>query len=461
MKTELLRIENLFGSYIERVILDQVAFSIFKGDMVCLFGFNNSGKTTIVNILSGEIEGKWRKNIYYCGLPVSLDSKEDAHRIGVYCVSSQSKLFRNLSISENLFLINMPWNQRLDANYIPTNLCTAEILKKYKIDISPTELVSNLTEAEQCLIEIIMAVNARANLIVLDCMPAFSSSASLAQLKNLLYMLREEGISILYTCDTLNKDMLFSDRMIILRKGLKVKELTGPVYNLREISLFATGFKPDYAIQSEKKLDTPVLMNLKNVNLNGTNFSLDICRCETLGIHHDNKEVLFEFSNALKDGNLSCSDILMNGSHVSSFSLAKWMKKKSCVVSDLSSDMCIFPNLSILENITIGIPWHGFISGKIEELVYAENKKLIDTAERCRLNGSDSSTINIAIFVRRLQLQKVELVVFLKPEMGLDPVSQNKMFLEISTLNDYGITVLILSNELGAIASVCNRIVSI
>lgn len=461
MKTELLRIENLYGSYVERVILDQVAFSIFTGEIVCLFGFNNSGKTTIVNILSGEIEGKWRKNIYYCGLPITLDSKDDAHRIGIYCISSQSKLIDNLSISENLYIINTPWYKRMDANYLPINQHAANILKKYEIDISPTENVSNLSEAQRCLIEIVMAANSDANFIVIDCMPAFSSPASLAQLKNLLFMLRKEGISILYTCDTLNTYMLFSDRIIILRKGLKVKEFIGPAYNLKDISLFATGYEHNYAIKSEKKMDTPVLLGLNNVDLNGRNFSLKIYQSETVGLHNVNKDVLYSFAGSFINGYLSCDEILLDGCLISSLSLAKWMKKKSCIVPELSTDACIFPNLSILENITVGIPRRGFIGTKIEELVYEENKDLINAAERGRMNGSNSATINIAIFVRRLQLQKVELVIFLKPEMGLDPVSQNKIFLEISTLNKYGIAVLILSNDLSAIASVCNRIVSI
>ena len=461
MKTELLRIENLYGCYVERVILDQVAFSIFTGEIVCLFGFNNSGKTTIVNILSGETDGKWRKNIYYCGLPITLDSKEDAHRIGIYCISSQSKLFDNLSISENLHIINTPWYKRMDANYLPINQHSADILKKYEIDVSPTEIVSNLSAARRCLIEIVMAANSHANFIVIDCMHAFSSPASLAQLKNLLFMLRKEGISILYTCDTLNNDMLFSERIIVLRKGLKVKEFIGPEYNLKNISLFATGYEHNFVIKGEKKLDTPILLDLKNVNLNGKNFSLEIYQGETVGLQHVNKDVLYSFVSSFTNGYLSCNEILLDGFNISSSSLAKWMKKKSCIVPDLSSDMCIFPNLSILENITIGIPRRGFIGGKIEELVYNENKKLIDAAEHCRISGSNSPTINIAIFIRRLQLQKVDLVMFLKPEMGLDPISQNNIFLEISTLNKYGIAVLILSNELSAIASVCSRIVSI
>jgi len=461
VKTELFRIENLYGSYLDNMILDQVAFSIFAGEIVCLFGFNNSGKTTIVNILSGEINGTWHKNAYYCGSPIKLKTKEEARYIGIYCVSSYSKLLDNLSVAENLYITNAQWYKLMYPNYSPIYYNSLQILKDYNIDISPAEPVAHLSKAQRFLIEIVIAAHLGASLIVIDCLTAFSSPSDLDQLTKLLFMLRKSGISILYTCDTLNPDMLFSDRMIVLRNGHKVKEFTGPDYDLSRISVYATGFEHKLIKKNEKKPDGKIILELNHLHFETCNFSMDVCRGETIGIYHNNEDFLYRFAKAFGAGRFSCDKIVLNNSSVSVSGLVKWMKKKLCIIPDLSTAVCIFPNLSILENITIGIPRHGLIGKNIEEIVYNENKDLIDTAEYCSLSGSISPAINAAILVRRLQLQKVEMVMFIKPEMGLDPSSQNNVLLEITSLNKYGISVLILSNELNAISPVCSHIISI
>ena len=462
MKTELFRIENLFGSYLDNIILDQVSFSIYTGEIVCLFGFNNSGKTTIVNILSGDIRGSWNKNVYYFGEPATLDTKDDAHRIGIYCINSYSRLLDNLSVAENLFITKVPWYKIMYSDYSPIFNRSLKVLNDYNVNISPCEMVSNLSTAQRFLIEIVIAAHLGASLIVLDCLPAFSSSDDRAQLIKLLYMLRGVGISILYTCDTLNKDMLFSDRVIVLRNGHKVKEFTGSNYELNRISLYATGFEHKFVKKDEKILDRKIMLGLKNIDFENKKLSMEICRGETIGIYHENKDVLYRFAKFFGAGKFSCDEIMLNSSRISSSALIKWMKKKLCIIPDLSTAICIFPNLSILENITIGISRHGIIGKQLEDIVYMENRELIDSAEYSSINGKNTPpSINAAILVRRLQLQKVELVTFIKPEMGLDPSSQNDVLLEITSLNKYGISILILSNEINVISPFCSRIISI
>ena len=98
MKKEILRIENLYGTYLEQTILHKVAFSIYENEILCIFGFSNSGKTTITNILGGQIKGDWHKDVFRYGKRVRLDSLTDARSLGIFYVRSCSNVFPNLKM---------------------------------------------------------------------------------------------------------------------------------------------------------------------------------------------------------------------------------------------------------------------------------------------------------------------------------------------------------------------------
>lgn len=68
----LLTAEHLKKSYTERLLFDDVAFSIGEGDKIGLIGINGTGKSTLLKIVAGLEEpdedygGKGTKSLYPC-----------------------------------------------------------------------------------------------------------------------------------------------------------------------------------------------------------------------------------------------------------------------------------------------------------------------------------------------------------------------------------------------------------
>jgi len=85
-----LTVENISKSYGELTLFENVSFSIHKDQKIAFVAKNGSGKTTILNILSGKDEADSGKITYRKGLKVSF-------------LEQEPELNNNLTIEESIF----------------------------------------------------------------------------------------------------------------------------------------------------------------------------------------------------------------------------------------------------------------------------------------------------------------------------------------------------------------------
>jgi len=102
-----LRVNNISVAYFDPIpVLKDVSLIIKKGQIVALIGSNGSGKTTILNAISGLISHYDGKIIYgsinYEGEDIHSLSSHLITRKGIIQVLKGRQEFRNLTIEENL-----------------------------------------------------------------------------------------------------------------------------------------------------------------------------------------------------------------------------------------------------------------------------------------------------------------------------------------------------------------------
>ena len=77
----MLEVNRLSRSYANQVVVDDVSFSVNKGEVVGLLGHNGAGKTTIMKMLSGYLEPD-RGQIFINGIDLSQDPILIQHNLG-------------------------------------------------------------------------------------------------------------------------------------------------------------------------------------------------------------------------------------------------------------------------------------------------------------------------------------------------------------------------------------------
>ncbi|MGN1086565.1 MAG: ABC transporter ATP-binding protein, partial [Porcipelethomonas sp.] len=110
---EIIKVENLSFAYkgSKTNIIDDISFSVNKGDFLILYGPSGCGKTTLLKLMKKEIapDGKRKGRIYYKGTDISkLDDRQSASEIGYVMQNPDGqivtdKVYRELAFGlENL-----------------------------------------------------------------------------------------------------------------------------------------------------------------------------------------------------------------------------------------------------------------------------------------------------------------------------------------------------------------------
>ena len=100
MKVELLRVESLCKNIFNERVIDNISFSLFKGECVAILGASGAGKTTLANIIGGITQPDSGR-IFFDESKIALSSLQDAQMLGIHIVRYPDNVIRSLSIAEN------------------------------------------------------------------------------------------------------------------------------------------------------------------------------------------------------------------------------------------------------------------------------------------------------------------------------------------------------------------------
>ena len=87
--------------------LDNVSFSVRRGEIHALVGENGAGKSTLMKVLSGVYPyGTYDGEILYEGKECRFHNIHESERLGIVIIHQELALVPHLSITENIFLAN-------------------------------------------------------------------------------------------------------------------------------------------------------------------------------------------------------------------------------------------------------------------------------------------------------------------------------------------------------------------
>src|SRR5699024_732151 len=206
--------------------LDDVNFSVIKGEIHALIGENGAGKSTLMKVLSGvHPYGTYDGNIMFEDNESKFKSINDSENCGIVIIHQELALIPELSIAENIFLGNeqaekgiINWNEAITE--------TRKLLDKVGLKVEPYELIKNIGIGQQQLVEIAKALSKDVKLLILDEPTAALNEEDSENLLNLLIDFKKQGITSILISHKLKEIFKVSDRITVLRDGQSVQSYT-------------------------------------------------------------------------------------------------------------------------------------------------------------------------------------------------------------------------------------------
>ena len=205
--------------------LDNVDFTLRRGEIHALMGENGAGKSTLIKCLTG-INAFESGEIHVEGFegPVINHSTLDAQEHGISTVYQEINLCPNLSVAENLFIGRQP---RTKLGFIDKKAMeerAKELMKELDINIDVTGNLENYSIAIQQMIAIARAVDMDCRILILDEPTSSLDDNEVEKLFTLMRRLREKGVGIIFVTHFLEQVYAVCDRITILRNGKLVGE---------------------------------------------------------------------------------------------------------------------------------------------------------------------------------------------------------------------------------------------
>ena len=142
--TPILEMKNITKEFPGVKALDNVTFSVKRGEIHCLVGENGAGKSTLMKILSGVYpHGQYEGDIVFDGQSQTFNNIRDSEQTGISIIYQELALVPEMTVYENIFLGNeISKGQLIDWN--ETIKRATEMLKKVQLDVNPAVKVKEL-----------------------------------------------------------------------------------------------------------------------------------------------------------------------------------------------------------------------------------------------------------------------------------------------------------------------------
>lgn len=221
----ILEMRNITKEFPGVKALDNVTFSVKRGEIHCLVGENGAGKSTLMKVLSGVYPyGQYDGDIVFDGESQQFSNIRDSESTGISIIYQELALVPELTVYENIFLGNEIRNGQL-IDWNETIKRATEMLKKVQLDVNPDVKVKELGVGKQQLVEIAKSVSKDVKLLILDEPTAALNEDDSDNLLDLLRDLRDKGVTCIMITHKLKEVIAISDSVTVLRDGQTIVTL--------------------------------------------------------------------------------------------------------------------------------------------------------------------------------------------------------------------------------------------
>ena len=451
--------------------LQNVDFTLRKGEVHALMGENGAGKSTLVKCLTGvyekdsgeiRIEGK--------DAPVSIKSPQDAQNLGISTVYQEITLCPNLTVAENMFIGRGKYHF---INWREQEKKADEILQKLNIPAKAAQQLGTCSLAVQQMVAIARAVDMECKVLILDEPTSSLDEREVALLFKLMRDLKAQGVGIIFITHFLDQVYEICDRITVLRNGEFVGEYE--IKDMPQVELVSAMLgkaiddisrlreeRGKYSGKVEMVYEAEGLSSIEGVKP----FDFAINKGEVNGFtgllgsgRSESVRAIFAADR------VTGGKVKMNGKEV------KINKPKDAMENGIGylpedrkgdgiiQDLSVRENLILAQQVLKGF-WHPFKKAEAEKIADEYIKLLqVKTASQETPIKSLSGGNQQKVILARWLLTHPKFLILDEPTRGIDVGTKTEIQKQVLKLSKEGVSVTFISSEIQEMLNVCTRLV--
>ena len=212
-----LRLEGICKEFPGVKALQNVEFTLRKGEIHALMGENGAGKSTLIKVLTGVYE-KDGGSIYMSGNPepVVIRSPQDAQKAGISTVYQEITLCPNLTVAENMYIGR---SKGAFTKWKKMYSDAGKLLESLDIPARPNQQLGSCSLAVQQMVAIARAVDMDCKVLILDEPTSSLDEQEVEKLFRLMLDLKSRGVGIIFVTHFLDQVYAVCDKITVLRDG--------------------------------------------------------------------------------------------------------------------------------------------------------------------------------------------------------------------------------------------------
>jgi rhamnose transport system ATP-binding protein len=445
--------------------LDQVHFTLRKGEVHALMGENGAGKSTFIKVITGVHKAD-EGELLLDGKKTVWKNPLEAAVSGIAAVYQHPTSYPDLTVTENIFMGHeivkngiIQWQQM--------NLAASQLLKELGADFNSTDEMGALSVARQQMVEIAKALSAHARIIILDEPTAALTQNESEELYRIVDKLKADGVSIIFISHRFEDMYRLADRVTVFRdsryigtyetRGITNGELIKAMVGRELNDLFP---KPAVSIGTE-------VLCVKNMSRTGyfKDISFSIHQGEILGLtglvgagRTEVAECICGITRPDHGG------ITLEGKTISIRKPADAIKNGIILLPEDRQKEGLIMEWGLGWNVTLPtlkkFSSYGLSNEKMEQEAAKQLLEEVDTKAvtiydpASSLSGGNQQKVVVA----KALGQKMKVVIMDEPTKGVDVGAKAEIYQIMGELAKKGYAILLISSEMPEILGMCDRI---
>ena len=443
-----------------------INLELYSGEVVAVIGENGAGKSTVSKCLYG-LYSPSKGHVEVNGKPVAFKNASDGEKAGIVMIPQELDLFPELSVVENIWMgLERPrcWHGAFDSNAMEKR--ARQLLQQLGLLVDVKTPAKLLSAANGKLVEVARALNANAQVIIMDEPTASLTEREVSNLFSVVRALKQSDMAVLYITHRLEEVFEVCDRTIVLRDGKMISDCPADRETESGLVKKMVGRPVEQLFARHPHEIGEVVLEVEGLSSGSTfqDVSFQLHEGEILGIsgligagRSEIAETLF----GLRDR--TAGTIRLNGVVASISSVKEAFDHGIGMVPEERRTLGLILPFSVKNNVTFSSLLK-FMRGMFID-TSAEDRFAEQAAKEVTIVGAGlddpvsalSGGNQQKVVVAKALARNPKILILDEPTRGVDIGAKSEIYRIIDGLAKQGHAVLMVSSELNEILAMCDR----